>query len=57
MVKDKVDKIDGKGLSTNDLTDELKADYDDAALQAHTHSNKTILDNTTASYTTEEKQS
>lgn len=55
LVKDKVDKIDGKGLSTNDLTDELKADYDDAALQAHTHSNKTILDNTTASYTTEEK--
>jgi hypothetical protein len=55
LVKDKVDKIDGKGLSTNDLTDELKADYDDAVLQAHTHSNKTILDNTTASYTTEEK--
>lgn len=55
LVKDKVDKIDGKGLSTNDLTDELKADYDDAVLQAHTHSNKTILDNTTASYITEEK--
>lgn len=24
----KVDKVDGKGLSTNDLTNDLKADYD-----------------------------
>ena len=48
-IGDKVDKVEGKGLSTNDLTDELKADYDDAVLQAHTHSNKTILDSTTAS--------
>lgn len=54
-ISGKVDKVEGKGLSTNDLTDELKADYDDAVLQAHTHSNKTILDNTTASFTTEEK--
>ena len=54
-IGDKVDKVEGKGLSTNDLTDELKADYDDAVLQAHTHNNKDILDNTTASYTTEEK--
>lgn len=54
-IGNKVDKVEGKGLSTNDLTDELKLDYDDAVLQAHTHSNKTILDNTTASYTTEER--
>ena len=27
---DKVDKEEGKGLSTNDLTDELKGNYDDA---------------------------
>lgn len=54
-IKDKVDKVDGKGLSTNDLTDELKADYDDAVLKAHTHVNKDVLDNITASYTTEEK--
>lgn len=54
-IGNKVDKVTGKGLSTNDLTDELKADYDDAVLQAHTHRNKTILDNTTASYITEEK--
>ena len=30
----KVDKVDGKGLSTNDLTNELKANYD----AAYTHS-------------------
>ena len=30
----KVDKVDGKGLSTNDLTDSLKANYD----AAYTHS-------------------
>lgn len=30
----KVDKVDGKGLSTNDLTDELKGQYD----AAYTHS-------------------
>ena len=33
----KVDKIDGKGLSTNDLTNELKANYD----IAYTHSQST----------------
>lgn len=29
-VENKVDKVDGKGLSTNDLTNELKAQYDAA---------------------------
>lgn len=28
MINVKVDKVEGKGLSTNDLTDELKAQYD-----------------------------
>ena len=28
LIAVKVDKVDGKGLSTNDLTDELKAQYD-----------------------------
>ena len=28
MIAVKVDKVEGKGLSTNDLTDELKAQYD-----------------------------
>lgn len=33
-IKNKVDKVDGKGLSTNDLTTELKTNYD----AAYTHS-------------------
>jgi len=40
----KVDKVEGKGLSTNDLTDELKEDYDNAVTDSHTHSNKSDLD-------------
>lgn len=43
----KVDKIDGKGLSTNDLTDELKENYDNASDKAHSHENKTVLDTIT----------
>ena len=34
QIGNKVDKIDGKGLSTNDLTNTLKANYD----EAYTHS-------------------
>lgn len=37
----KVDKITGKGLSTNDLTNELKANYDNAYLLSH--SNEVVL--------------
>lgn len=48
----KVDKISGKDLSTNDLTNELKTAYDGAVTNEHTHSNKTILDGTTAGFTT-----
>jgi len=44
-ISGKVDKISGKGLSTNDLTDELKIGYDTAVSEAHTHSNETALDN------------
>ena len=40
----KVDKVSGKGLSTNDITDTLKAGYDDAVTKAHVHENKTVLD-------------
>lgn len=32
----KVDKLTGKGLSTNDLTNELKQEYDNASSKAHT---------------------
>lgn len=40
----KVDTVSGKGLSTNDLTDSLKSNYDTAYTNNHTHNNKTILD-------------
>lgn len=39
-VSDKVDKVEGKELSTNDFTDEDKG-------KIHTHDNKTILDSIT----------
>lgn len=48
---DKVDKVTGKGLSTNDFTDDLKTAYDSAVTNSHTHSNKSVLDDTTASFT------
>lgn len=54
-IKDKVDKVEGKGLSTNDLTDALKNQYDEAVVDKHTHANKQILDEITAPYTEEEK--
>lgn len=54
-IKDKVDKVEGKGLSTNDLTDDLKMQYDEAVVDKHTHINKQILDEITAPYTEEEK--
>ena len=40
----KVDKVVGKGLSTNDLTNELKGQYDQSVLDSHTHTNKTLLE-------------
>lgn len=51
----KVDKIDGKGLSTNDLTDELKENYDNASDKAHSHENKTVLDTITKQNVTDWK--
>lgn len=45
----KVDKVAGKGLSTNDLTNELKSNYDTAYSEVHTHGNKALLDNLTSS--------
>lgn len=43
----KVDKVSGKGLSTNDLTNDLKTAYDDANSKKHTHSNLAILETIT----------
>lgn len=54
-LNNKVTRETGKGLSTNDLTDELKAQYDSATTEQHTHNNKSILDDITAAYTTSEK--
>lgn len=45
QLSNKVDKIDGKTLSTNDLTNLLKSNYDSAYTNSHTHNNKILLDN------------
>lgn len=54
----KVDKISGKGLSTNDLTDELKGNYDTAyshsqADHAPTDAQANIIENITVNGTTQ----
>ena len=54
-IGNKVDKITGKDLSTNDFTETYKSNVDSNTNARHSHSNKSILDNTTASYTTAEK--
>lgn len=46
----KVDKVSGKGLSTNDLTNDLKTAYDDANSKKHTHSNLPILETITGGF-------
>lgn len=46
---------EGKGLSTNDYDDTEKQNNASNTATRHSHSNKSILDNTTASYTMEEK--
>ncbi len=43
----KEDKIEGKGLSTNDYTDSEKQDNTDNTTARHTHSNKALLDSYT----------
>lgn len=45
----------GKGLSTNDFTNDYKNKVDANTTNRHTHSNKSILDGTTASFTTTDK--
>ena len=52
---DVVKKENGKGLSTNDLTDELKENYDNASDKAHSHENKTVLDTITEQNVTDWK--
>lgn len=48
---EKVDAIEGKGLSTHDLTDELKSHYDEAYTNSHSHVNQSVLDSTNAAFT------
>lgn len=50
QLNNKVDKVSGKGLSTNDLTTALKSNYDTAYSQRHTHRNKSMLDKIDISY-------
>lgn len=40
----KVDKVSGKGLSTNDFTNTYKSNVDSNTNARHTHSNKSVLD-------------
>ena len=44
LYDNKVDKISGKGLSTNDFTDAYKNAVDDNTNARHTHTNKELLD-------------
>lgn len=44
----KVDKVNGKGLSTNDFDNTYKTDVDDNTNARHTHTNKQVLDNITS---------
>lgn len=46
------EKTSGKGLSTNDFTDDYKNKVDSNTTNRHSHSNKSILDGITASFTT-----
>ena len=46
----------GKGLSSNDFTNTYKSNVDSNTTARHTHSNKTVLDNTTASFKVADKE-
>ena len=46
-LNNKVNKENGKGLSSNDFTNEYKQKVDNATSDKHTHNNKTLLDSYT----------
>lgn len=50
-LEEKVDKIDGKDLSTNDFTDDYKSQVENNTTVRHTHNNKTLLDTYTQTET------
>ena len=47
-LEDKVDKVTGKGLSSNDFTTTYKQAVDSNTSNRHTHSNKSVLDGITS---------
>ena len=49
------EKVSGKGLSANDFTDDYKNKVNSNTSNRHTHTNKSVLDGTTASFTTADK--
>jgi hypothetical protein len=49
--ENKVDKVSGKDLSTNDLTNALVSKINSASNYSHTHSNKSVLDSVTSTKT------
>lgn len=51
-LNNKVSKETGKGLSTNDFTDDYKDKIDASSTESHTHDNKSVLDNIETSDTT-----
>lgn len=51
IIDTKVDKVDGKGLSTNDYDNTEKQNVADNTLARHTHSNKIALDNVSGTNT------
>lgn len=54
LIESKVSKEAGKGLSTNDFTNQLKSELAANTDARHTHGNKGVLDRATAPYTVEE---
>ena len=51
LQNDKVSKIDGKGLSTNDFTDAYKLQVENNTVARHKHDNKALLDTYTQTET------
>ena len=49
------EKQTGKGLSTNDFTNDYKSNVDENTKNRHSHTNKSVLDSTTASFKTKDK--
>ena len=49
LLAGKVDKVEGKGLSKNDFTDDYKSAVDANTSARHTHSNKSVLDGISSS--------